>query len=209
MLVLDRSGSMASAGKLPPEPLTSVKNTATSFIAQLKYGDSAGVVSFATKASDPVDQSLTSNFDQAKTAIQSIVISTSTTDKNTNIGDGIQKAISEFSIVDETGVNTKKVIVLLTDGEPTDPKQKGQDNYPTLFALTSANDARTKGIDIFAIGLGNQVNQDILLQIVGKPERFFFAPNTETLAGIYKKIASSICVRKPNVIEIISRDLSK
>lgn len=204
MLVLDRSGSMVSISNNPPEPLTDVKKTAIDFLSQLKYGDEAGVVSFATSASNPIDQVLSSNIDLAKNAVQSITISSSTLDQNTNIGDGLKIANTEL-IGDYASF--KPVIILLTDGVPTDPQQNGEVNYPTLYAEQVASNARAQGINIYTIGLGQAVNTDILSNIAGHPDRFFSAPDTNTLSSIYAKIANSICQRKPNVIEILSRVL--
>ncbi len=203
MLVLDRSGSMASISSNPSEPLTDVKNTAINFLSQLESGDSAGVVSFATHSSNPIDQGLTGNLDLAKSAIQSMEISTSTTDQNTNIADGLVSADMALSSTSDT-VN-KKVIILLTDGVPTDPADlaKGT-NFPTIYAENIADGIRKKGIDIYTIGLGQAVNGDILSNIAGSADRFFSAPDTNTLSSIYAKIANSICQRKPNVIEIVS-----
>jgi uncharacterized protein YegL len=206
MLVLDRSGSMRSTSVNPPEPLNSVKQTAIDFISQLSYGDSVGVVSFGTTPSNPIDQSLSSNIENATGAVSLINISTSTADQNTNIGDALQKASDEL-LSPQADPTLKKVIVLLTDGIPTDPQKQGVSNYPTLYAENSASQARAQGISIYTIGLGNQVNQDILSNIAGAPERFFSAPDTNTLASIYSQIESSICVRKPNVIEILPRVL--
>jgi Mg-chelatase subunit ChlD len=210
MLVLDRSGSMTSLSKNPPEPLNSVKNTAVDFLAQLTFGDSAGVVSFATHASNPIDQSLTTDISRAESAVESIFISTSTADQNTNIGDGLQQAINELlntSANTDVSVGAKKVIILLTDGVPTDPQQPGQVNYPTVYAENIAATARSNGITIYSIGLGTDVNGDVLSSIAGAPERVFLAPNASTLSTIYRSIESSICTRKPNVVEILSRVL--
>ncbi len=206
MLVLDRSGSMESQSKNPPEPLNSVKKTAIDFLSQLKYGDSAGVVSFATVASSPIDQPLSPNIQMSKDAVASIKISTSTTDQNTNIGDGIQKAVDALTSPD-VDQSLKKVIVLLTDGIPTDPQNQGFVNYPTLYAEDIGSKARSQNITIYTIGLGKDINADILTNISGDSSRFFSAPDTNMLTTIYSKIESSICQRKPNVIEIISRIL--
>ena len=206
MLVLDRSGSMQSDGKNPPQPLTEVKNTAIDFLNQLHPGDLVGVVSFATSASQPIDEPLFGDFNLVSSAISAISVSASTTDQNTNIGDGINQARTQLDGVTDTTV--KKVIILLTDGDPTDPKQVGVANYPTLFAEQSALAARNDGIQIYTIGLGQQSNSNVLTTIAGSSSQFFSAPDTSTLSRIYSTIANSICVRKPNVIEIISRSLT-
>jgi Mg-chelatase subunit ChlD len=202
MLVLDRSGSMASISRAPVEPLTSVKNTAISFATSLLQGDQVGVVSFANEASNPVDHVLSPNVGSVTSAIERIVIAT-TTAQNTNIGDGFIAATREL-LSGRAKTDSKKVIILLTDGDPTDPKMAGQSNYPTLFAEQSATEAKDKNISVFTIGLGSLVNGDLLSRLASTPGQYFAAPTSADLASIYKKISKSICTLRPNVIEIIA-----
>ncbi|MDO8521203.1 MAG: hypothetical protein Q7S52_03745, partial [bacterium] len=53
VLALDRSGSMASDGANPPQPLTAAKTAASAFADRLTTVDQAAYVSFATEASNP------------------------------------------------------------------------------------------------------------------------------------------------------------
>jgi Mg-chelatase subunit ChlD len=202
MLVLDRSGSMASISRNPTEPLTSVKNTATSFVSSLLQGDQVGVVSFANEASNPVDHVLSPVVASVNSAIERISIAT-TTAQNTNIGDGLIAATKELQS-SRAKEGSKKVIILLTDGDPTDPKKVGQSNYPTLFAEQSATEAKEKNISVFTIGLGSLVNGDLLSRLASTPSQYFAAPTSADLASIYQKISKSICTLRPNVIEIIA-----
>jgi Mg-chelatase subunit ChlD len=199
MLVLDRSGSMQSISNNPPQPLNDVKNTAINFISSLKYGDNAGVVSFANEASSPIDQVLTGDFKVVKNAISNIFIATSSL-QNTNIGDGLEKAIEELNLSEKSDLR-KNIIVLLTDGDPTNPTKANVSNYPALFAIEKANKARDLGIVLYAIGLGDKVNENFLKEI--SPNFYFKSPDTKVLDSIYKKISQDICKLKPNIIEII------
>ena len=202
ILVLDRSGSMANISKNPDQPLTDVKNTAIDFLALLHPGDSAGIVSFGSIAT--LDQPITTDVTSNKTALQQLAISSSTSDRNTNIADGLSQASLQMKGLDP---GTKRVIILLTDGVPTAPVSSTQVNYPTVSAEEQATTIRAQGVDIFTIGLGKDVDIDILQNIAGSPTRFFSAPTTATLSQIYRQIGQSICERKPNVVEIISRFL--
>jgi Mg-chelatase subunit ChlD len=202
MLVLDRSGSMASDGANPPEPLTDVKKTAADFLAQLQTGDQAGVVSFATTAT--LDEALSGDLTDVGQSVGSLVISSSTADQDTDIGDALMTASQALASANDTD---KKIIILLTDGVPTDPVSTTTNNYPTLYAETAAANSREAGDTIFTVGLGNGVDADILKNIAGQSTNFFLAPDTSTLADIYQSIATSICERKPDVIEILSQPL--
>ena len=202
VLVLDRSGSMASISRTPPEPLTSVKNTATSFVSSRKIGDQVGVISFANETSNPIDHVLSPNITEVVDSIARIFIAT-TSAQNTNIGDGLLKAITELTSFRAKN-NSKKVIVLLTDGDPTDPKKEGENNYPTLFAEQAATDAKSNNISIFTIGLGSLVNGELLSRLASSPSQYFSAPTSADLSKIYTRISTSICTLRPNVIELIA-----
>lgn len=202
VLVLDRSGSMASISRTPPEPLTTVKNTATSFVSSRKIGDQVGIVSFANEASSPIDHILSPNTTEVADSINKIFIAT-TTAQNTNIGDGLLKAIEELTSFRAKN-DSKKVIVLLTDGDPTDPKKAGESNYPTLFAEQAATDAKAKNISVFTIGLGSLVNGELLSRLASSPGQYFSAPTSADLSKIYARISTNICTLRPNVIELIA-----
>ncbi len=202
ILVLDRSGSMASISRTPPEPLTSVKNTATSFVSSRKIGDQMGIISFANEASNPIDHLLSPNIASITESIARIFIAT-TTAQNTNIGDGLLKAIEELTSFRAKN-DSKKVIVLLTDGDPTDPKKAGESNYPTLFAEQAATLAKAKNISVFTIGLGSLVNAELLSRLASSPSQYFGAPTSADLSKIYARINTSICTLRPNIIELIA-----
>ena len=205
MIVLDRSGSMKSDGANPPQPLTEVKNAASAFVNKLTATDRSGVVSFATNASNPIDQMLSNNFTLVNSAINKISIGTST-EQNTNIGDGILKAEAELE-KDSAAVGAdgaaRKVIVLLTDGVATDPKQNGNTKYPEEYAALAASAAKEHGTQIYTIGLGGSVNSDFLQQISSGSGYYFPAADSGVLKLIYQQIATSLCKKGPTILEII------
>jgi Mg-chelatase subunit ChlD len=202
MLVIDRSGSMASDGNNPPEPLTSVKEAATLFINQLESDDRAGVISYATDASKPADAGLTNDFEKVLGAIANIKIQTGSL-QQTNISAGIEAAGKEFDLA---AVNTlaKKIIILLTDGEPTRPLSPSDKDYPKNTALALAQNAKNADATIYTVGLGKSVNSDFLSALATSPAHYFAAIDKDNLGKVYTDIASSICKDSPTTIEIIS-----
>lgn len=203
MIAIDRSGSMASLGENPPQPLTDVKKAATSFVDLLRGTDQMGLVSFATTASNPIDLSLTSDYQKLKLSIEKIGVMASGT-QYTNLGDGIEKATTAL-MATSTESLTSKVLILLTDGIATRPEKAGDNNYPSTFATEKADFAKRNNIELYIIGLGDEVNKGFLETIATTPSHYFSAATANELSEIYKKIAVKICKVGPSVIEVIPR----
>ncbi len=202
-IVIDRSGSMASLGKNPPQPLTDVKNAAVFFVNQLGPNDQGALISFANEATNPIDSLLTKNFESLKTAIGNLAIETAGT-QNTNLADGIFQAKNE--LVSERHIEgAGKVMVVLTDGIATLPEKKGDPKYPETAALERANEAKAQDISIFTIGLGKDLNIEFLKLVASSSEEFYLAPTAKDLTGIYTQIATKICKKRPASIDIIPR----
>jgi Mg-chelatase subunit ChlD len=201
MIALDRSGSMASDGRNPEQPLTDVKTAAANFVSDLSSADKVGLVSFATTPSDPLDMPLTTDFSGLKSAIGNITIHTGGT-QYTDIADTIATATAELVGAGDLGV--KKAIVLLTDGIPTQPVKAGDPNYPATVASGAAQAAINQGINIFTIGLGTDVNATFLRSLASAPDDYYTATTSKSLIGIYNAVSSSICQKQPVRVEILT-----
>lgn len=206
VLAIDRSGSMQSMGKNPPEPLSSVKKAASYFVSQLGRGDSVGLVSFATDSQNPASFDLTQNFSEAISAIDKIAILTDGV-QYTNIADAIIAAAEKFPVADSA--KNQKILVLLTDGvatRPSNPKGSKSEaeeiSYAEESARLVAESIKKNNVNVYTIGLGKDVNESFLKQIASSPENYFSAPSTTTLMSIYENISSSICEEMPARIEI-------
>lgn len=71
------------------------------------------------------------------------------------------------------------VIVVLTDGLTGDP----------AAARRAAAAARDAGITLYAVGLGETVDEAVLRDMAGAPSRYFHSPDGADLRGIYLDIA--------------------
>ncbi|OGZ13114.1 MAG: hypothetical protein A2942_01515 [Candidatus Lloydbacteria bacterium RIFCSPLOWO2_01_FULL_50_20] len=206
VLALDRSGSMASDGANPPQPLTEAKQAAIGFVGRLTRDDQAAFVSFATAASRPIDQPLSDDMSRVERAINRTAIGTDGL-QYTNIGDAIRRSVDELSTLRRHAA-ARPVIVLLTDGIPTRPEgpnNKANKDYPATYSRQAANEAKGKGIGLYTIGLGDEVNSGFLSQLATGPEYYYKAASGAELGEIYQQIASAICKKLPSVIEIIPR----
>ncbi len=200
-VVLDKSGSMKSESANPPEPFNTVKSTAQNFIKNLTDEDRVAVTFFGTNPKQ--ESQLSHDRDGAVSVISNVFLSTSTVDQ-TNIFGGLSEAFNELRS-DRARNNSKKAVILLTDGIPTEPKQTGVTDYPSISAQTVAKEIKDSGILLYTIGLGNNVSEGFLRELSSGNSYYFFAPNKEKLAGIYSKITSDLCIKKPNVITVIYR----
>ena len=206
VLALDRSGSMSSDGRNPPQPLTDAKEAAEQFVDRLAENDQAAYVSFATTASNPVDQPLTNQASRLKAAIGRTEIGTDGL-QYTNIGDALKRAVAELGTF-RRHADARPIIVLLTDGIPTRPEDQNNlsnKDYPATYAGEAATEAKSKNIGIYTIGLGDEVNSDFLMKLSTNPEYYYKAASGAELGAIYQEIATAICRKGPSVIEIIPR----
>lgn len=199
MVGIDRSGSMASEGKDPPQPLESVKSAAISFVDLLRKSDAIGLVSFATTPT--LDLMMGQNAVAVKQAIQAISIATEGT-QYTNIAETIITATKE--IVARKRTTAHQALIILTDGAATYPLKKGDASYPAKMAIEAADAAKQQGIEVFTIGLGSTIDKDVLRAIASSADHFYVAPTSADVAQVYEKIAEAICVQGAVKVEIIT-----
>lgn len=201
VLVIDRSGSMKSEGLYPPEPFDTVKNTAENFVNTLGKNDRVAIISFGTDSK--VESSLTNITEQSLSAINNLAIATSS--KETNIAGGLLDSLNELKSNFRSGA--KQIIIMLTDGVPTEPKKTGDATYPASFAKAVSNAIASTSASLYAIGLGKDVSDTFLKTLVVSNSHYFSSPTKENLNSIYNKINSTICTKKPSVVNVIYRIL--
>lgn len=206
MLVMDRSASMKNDGENPPEPLTTAKSAAVSFVEKLPKDATVGYVTFATDVEPEVDQKLTSEFKTVETSISNTEIHKNG-EQLTNFGDALRSAFKELTS-ERKRPEAKQVVVFLTDGEPTFPKNPADikdGDYPIKQSNEAVKQIKDDGIELYTIGLGSEVKADYLSKIASYPEYYYPASSGRELFSIYGQISKSICKKPPSVIEIIPR----
>lgn len=197
ILAIDLSGSMNNDGGSPPEPISSALNAAESFVGLLRTSDQAGVVTYATKIT--LAQELASAHAATQNVIRTLKIDPKEEKGETNIGDAIALAQSEF-LTPRHNQNARKVLVLLTDGKATGPG-----DTPEAYAIEKANAAHVAGITIFTIGLGSGVNNTFLSSVASDESRRYQAPNATNLDHIYRSISTAICEEGAAVIDVVPK----
>ncbi len=94
----------------------------------------------------------------------------------------INSAVAEFSALARPGVT--KNLVVITDGASNDPSA----------TLTAINNAISKGIRTFAVGIGSGTSSSELLALAGGDEdRLFTADNFDELTDLLDPLRQVVC----------------
>lgn len=189
MIVIDRSGSMKddTVNGGAQQPLTQAKEAVSGFIDTLKTTtDRVGIVSFNENA--VLNMSLTNDFAAAKASM------TFSAAGLTDIAAGLDTASNEMSLHSRS--NAKHTMILLTDGDPTDPNT----TTGIANAKTSAAAAKALGYTIYTIGLGTAVSPTLLKELASSQSNYYFAPTATDLASIYRTISTVECEREPSSV---------
>ena len=175
LLVIDVSGSMATANKLD-----SAKTAAKAYVDQMRPGDQAGVVAFDTKVN--VVQAITSDHQALTKAIDSLQPGS-----DTAMFDALISAEQLLA-----NVSGRKAIVALTDG--MDNRSKNNED-----AVVQA--IGPGGLTISTIGLGNPqdagnlkgIDEAALKSLAQKAGGVYsFEPDPSQLASVYQQYGTAL-----------------
>lgn len=197
VLAIDLSGSMNDDGGDPPEPVSSVLAAAANFVDRLKEKDQVAVVTFATHAS--LVEGLSNSLSTVQSTVEGLSIDPIDERGSTNTGDAIVFTHDEFKSPRHNS-NARKVAVLLTDGLANAPGENAE-----AYALNAATTLKADDVAVFAIGLGESVNEEFVREMASSEAHAFFAAEPSTLDTIYRRISSAICEDGPAVIDIIPK----
>ena len=147
---------------------------------------------FATMAQGPGDQVAVVVFDAEARVLAPLgsdaaaveqALSRLPRGEGTAIDAGLRRALAEITGPARRPAN-EAAILLLTDGIPT----------RSTFASVreSAREVREAGIQLFAVGLGADVDADLLRELAGDARRYVAAPRAEDLESIYRRLARLI-----------------
>lgn len=198
LVAIDLSGSMADDGGDPPEPITSVLSAAERFISRLGSSDQVGVITFATNAA--VVRPLSNDRTLAQSAVANLSIGSSAERAYTNTGEAFTRAAEEF-VTTRHDANARKVLVLLTDGLPTTNEALD----PEAYAIAQAKDLKNMDVEIYTIGLGENVNFELVQELASDTDNAYQVLSNADIDRIYQTITTALCEEGPAVIEIIPK----
>lgn len=197
-VAIDLSGSMNNDGGTPSQPITDALQAASQFVDTLKEDDQVAVVTFASKAY--VVSELNGYHNKVAETILGLQIDPAEESGFTNTIDALRMAQGELNS-DRHNTNARRVLVLLTDGLPT---IEGDEDVVSIAEKT-ASDLSENDIEIYAIGLGHDVDQQFVRNIASDRSNVYFAPTGADLDNIYKEITSSLCEVGPTKIDVIAK----
>jgi tight adherence protein C len=168
MLAIDVSGSMADEDKL-----AQAQAAAKSFLDLMRRRDAIGVVSFGDGISVP--QPLTSDRKLLTKAIDAFAAG-----GQTRLYDGLAQSLTQLSIAPRAA----RAVVLLTDGRDTGSERGIPDNV---------RQAVSSGVPVYAIGLGADVDSDVLQRLARETGgRYYAAPTGEDLTQVFRLISRQL-----------------
>ncbi len=179
VLLIDASGSMNEQTRGGRSKLAAVQAGALEFVDQLRAQDRAAVIAFNDRAA--LRSGLTDDRARLQAAIEGIQVA-----PGTRIDVALYAAALELAGPSRRP-ESRGVIVLMTDGRP------GAEHRES--SLEAAAGARAAGHQLFAIGVGLDVDRLLLEIIAGEPSRYYPAEDAEAIEAIYREIAQRIPCR--------------
>lgn len=171
-LVIDASSSMRELSGGVAK-IDAAKAAARAFVALLKGGDRAAVIGFNTGVA--VAATLTADAAVLNAAIDGIQ-----TADGTRIDLALDAAADALPASGDPA--RQRIVVLLTDGRASTTDEA------VLAAAGRAKDGRK----IFAIGLGDDIDRDLLRAVATSAALYREAPTGADLAGVYADIAGTL-----------------
>lgn len=186
ILILDASTTMRGKMADGRIKLDGAKDAARAFIGQLALErdnlglfDQAAVIWYNETAR--TEQGLTND----RAALLAAVDRIPTPREGSRIDLGLQYAHQQLLVGSRLKAGNTPAVVLLSDGEP---------NHTTLEAVYAAAEAikRSRAL-LFTVGFKDiYFREEVLRRIASSPDRYYYAPRAEDLAGIYRQIAGRL-----------------
>jgi len=177
VLVMDASTSMLEPTAAGGTKLEAAVQAAGVFLDELHLGagDQAAVVEFNNSAT------LLAPLTVDRAALEGALAGIGAA-QQTCIVCGLEAAVAELASARHVTTSTPAV-VLLTDGR-SNPR-------PAEEAVAVAMEAKGRGVVVFTIGLGDELD-DEALAAMASPGGYHRAPGAEALAEIYRQVAGAI-----------------
>jgi Ca-activated chloride channel family protein len=168
--VIDASGSMTGA------KLADAQSAALAFVdAMRRANDWATVVEFNQAARVAVP--LTGNRDALAAGLRALAIA-----PGTRLDRGLAEALAELQSPRHAPSKAAAIVVLSDGGQTEDPDT----------AVAVADAARAAGVAVYAIGIGADANEALLIDVAGDSAHYRDTPTPAMMAALYAEISSAL-----------------
>lgn len=188
MFVIDNSGSMYSKEQIAESSENDVDfkrlSTANKMIDKLKGDYKFGAGKFTFEYTELA--AFTTDKEFVKEKINSVK---TLTEKftGTYIGEALSGGLKQFS--DENTTGARRYLILLTDGKDTTDVE-GYDENKIKNAI---EEAKRKGVKVYTIGLGREIDQNVLKNIATQTSgKYYYALNADVLNSLFEIIAAQV-----------------
>jgi len=188
VLVIDASSSMQEpAAGTPGTKLEAARAAARVFLERIDLGDGtagrdrAAIVSFNVAATR--NSGLTDRRDGLSLALEGIASA-----QGTRIDLGLREAAD---VLGNRRADALPVVILLSDG-----LQTGGDAGAVLAASEAVRDAAADVV-VFTIGLGAQIDVDLLRKVATSADGYYASPSAAQLEEIYQRISARLECEQP------------
>jgi uncharacterized protein YegL len=133
------------------------------------------------------------------TTIENLRIDPESEHGSTNTGDALHRAEEEVMST-RHNEDARTVTILLTDGLATAPGDTPED-----YAREAGLKLKESNAELYTIGLGEDLNEEFLIELATDRQHYFRAPTTGELGKIYGEITEAMCEQGAAVIEVVPR----
>ncbi len=185
VLAIDNSGSMLSSGnvfedliclfgKCKAPKLDNAKEAAITLLDEMNPAtDHIAVVKFSNTAT--LLQPLGSPYNDVKQTINAIV-----GEGGTALDKALERSGQELMSSDRLG-EAVPVLIILSDGASNPNRAKA-----------AAETVRANEIRVISVGVGEDINANLMIDIAGSRDDYYFSPNSNDLSEIYRSIAQQL-----------------
>lgn len=168
--------TLDTSGSIDDDELAEINEAANYFVDLLKPEDRAAVIKFST------DVFIIQTFTSDKAAIHAAINAPRPQDDYTALYDAVVEAANLIA-----SEPVRRAIVILTDGDDTASSATLQD------AIDAAN---AQNAPVYAIGLGNGIDEGVLEQLATDTGgQFYIAPTTDELQAIFDEISGALNIQ--------------
>ncbi|MFN2252380.1 MAG: vWA domain-containing protein [Anaerolineae bacterium] len=178
-LVVDASTSMLEKTSQGRTKLEAAQEALTTFVGGMRMvpgGDRAALIAFNDRTHRL--QALTWDRPDLEAAIERIEVA-----PGSRVDMGIHRAIFEL-VETPTQRDRYLAMVVLSDGRAHLVESEA--------VIAAAEDARDLDIVMFVVGIGPNMDEDTLRAMAGRPDRYYPAPDPESLTAIYGALSGRV-----------------